>query len=532
VDATACTILLVDDEPANLDLLVLMLRGRGYRQLVRVQDAREAIAAFDAERPDLVLLDLHMPYRTGFEVLGDIGTRVPADDFLPVLVLTADATAQARERALAGGAHDFVLKPFDRMEVLLRVRNLLHTRLLHLAQRKAREAAERAAARDRLLAEASRLLGASFDSATALGQVARLLVEPHGGDAAGALADACTVTLAERGEAVGADDTARPLATAGQVDGAGAWAHALDAALVTGAPASTSADTDRDTGAGHGASAAAGVLRLGRARERPPFDAADRALARELARRAALALENARLFRAAQEALAARDRVLAVVAHDLRSPLTALRFDLEMLRVEPAGALDASDVRTLVRAERAAGRMDALIEDLLDVARLERGALAVERRPHDMGALLEEAALTLRSLVEGHGLRFEVSAEGPAPVLAVDATRVLQAVSNLVGNAAKFSRDGGRVALAWGVAGGELRITVRDDGPGIPPEQVQHIFGAFWQARHADRRGLGLGLAIARGIAEAHDGRIWVESVPGAGSTFVLALPVPDAAPA
>jgi signal transduction histidine kinase len=144
-----------------------------------------------------------------------------------------------------------------------------------------------------------------------------------------------------------------------------------------------------------------------------------------------------------------------------------------------------------------------------------------------MGALLAEAADTLRPLVEGQGLRF--AAHGPTaslPALVVDGRRVLQAIGNLVGNAAKFAADGGEVALGWRLAGDALEVTVRDDGPGIPADALQHIFGAFWQARHADRRGLGLGLAIARGIAEAHGGRLWVESTPGAGSTFVLALPI------
>jgi signal transduction histidine kinase len=368
VDATGCTILLVDDEGANLDLLELVLRPKGYRRLVRVQDAREAVAAFERARPDLVLLDLHMPHRDGFEVLADLRARVPAGEYLPVLVLTADATARARERALAGGAHDYVLKPFDRAEVLLRVRNLLETRLLHLA---------------------------------------------------------------------------------------------------------------------------------------------------------------------ARDAAAAREQVLAIVAHDLRAPLTAVRFDVEMLRVEPAGALAAQDARTLARIERAVVRMDDLIEDLLDVSRLNRGALPLDRRPHDVGALLAEAAATLRPLVEGHGLRFEVHAAAAAPTLDVDGTRVLQAVSNLVGNAAKFAAHEGRVALAWDVvddgAGRALRVAVSDDGPGIAPEELPHVFGAFWQARHADRRGLGLGLAIARGIVEAHGGSIWAESNLGRGTTFVFSLPLGEA---
>jgi CheY-like chemotaxis protein len=208
------TILLVDDEEANLDLLAAVLRPTGYTRLVRVSDARTALAAFEDARPDLVLLDLHMPHRSGFEVLADLAARVPAAEFLPVLVLTADVTAQARERALAGGAHDFVLKPFDRTEVLLRVRNLLHARHLHLAQQRAREAAERQAARARLLADATRLLGLSFDTATALGALAGRLVP--------AWADGCAiemdggegpVTVASAG-AIGGEVLRVPLAAA------------------------------------------------------------------------------------------------------------------------------------------------------------------------------------------------------------------------------------------------------------------------------------------------------------------------------
>ncbi|MDF1506392.1 HAMP domain-containing sensor histidine kinase, partial [Roseisolibacter sp. H3M3-2] len=241
-------------------------------------------------------------------------------------------------------------------------------------------------------------------------------------------------------------------------------------------------------------------------------------------RRAALALERARLYADARAAVAARDQVLAVVAHDLRAPLSAVRFDVEMLRAE--APLAEADARTLARVERAAARMDALIEDLLDVARLNRAPLALDRRPRDMAALLDEAAAALRPLAEARGARFAADGPRALPALAVDETRLLQALTNLVANAAKFAPAGGLVSLAWELAGGELRVSVRDDGPGIAPEEAQHIFGAYWQARHADRRGLGLGLAIARGVAEAHGGRLWVESAEGAGSRFVLALPV------
>jgi signal transduction histidine kinase/DNA-binding NarL/FixJ family response regulator len=501
VDTTACTILLIDDEEANLDLLEIVLKPRGYTSLVRVSDARQAAAEFRRARPDLVLLDLHMPHRTGFEVLADLQALVPDDEYLPVIVLTADITAAARERALASGASDFVTKPFDRTEVLLRVRNLLHTRLLYGQERRAREAAEHAAARDRLLADAGRLLSASFDNGTALAQLRALLASGWG--------DICVVDVPDEGAAPSSAD--EPAGLLGAEDaraalGPGLWSSAVRVPVA-------------------GSGSPAGWLVVGRTVENAPFTEEDVALGVELGRRAGLAVENARAFQAAQNALAARDQVLAVVAHDLRSPLTAVRFEVEMLRLDPVAPLAPEDAQTLGRVEQAVGRMDALIQDLLDVSRAGRGVLALDRRPHAMGLLMDEAAATVRPLVEAQRLEFRVDGPARLPVLQVDGARVIQAISNLVGNAAKFTRHQGRVTLGWEMVEGALRISVTDEGPGIGPEQVQHIFGAFWQARHADRRGLGLGLAITRAIAEAHGGRIWVESEPGHGATFYFTLP-------
>jgi two-component system, sensor histidine kinase and response regulator len=136
-----CTLLLVDEEP-NLDLLEAFLGGEGYAGLLRAHDADEAITLFDEHQPDIVLLDLHMPGRTGFDVLHALRRRVDPLEFLPVLVLTADASLTARTRALSDGAHDFLTKPLDMVEVRLRVRNLLRTRLLQHEQKRATYARE------------------------------------------------------------------------------------------------------------------------------------------------------------------------------------------------------------------------------------------------------------------------------------------------------------------------------------------------------------------------------------------------------
>jgi signal transduction histidine kinase len=245
----------------------------------------------------------------------------------------------------------------------------------------------------------------------------------------------------------------------------------------------------------------------------------------ELARRAALAVEYARAFLEARAATEDRERILAVVAHDLRTPLCALLMDAEMLQLRPEVDLGERLPTVAERMYRTARRMDGLIEDLLEVCRVDRGLLALTPREHVLDDLLEEADGMLRPLVESAGLALLVQPCAGTPTLRADDARVLQVIANLVGNAVKFTPAPGEVRISADVADGECRVSVRDTGPGIPPHELPHLFGAFWQAQHADRRGLGLGLAIARGIVEAHGGRIWAESAPGHGTTFTFTLP-------
>ena len=521
-EVLGCTLLLVDDEEANLDLLEVLLEGEGYSTILRTSDARQAIPLWERHAPDLVLLDLHMPHRDGFAILNDIRERTPPDDFCPVLVLTADATPEAKERALSSGAKDFLNKPIDATEALLRVHNLLETRVLYTQQRHAREAAE-------LLAEASRVLNASLDAATAVAQLARLVV-PR-------LAECCAVDLFD---AEGAVRAAAAHADAGQEarlrsvspgdDGALAEEARVvgdheAAALLGGCPAEAVVVIPL-----RAAGRAVGRMVLGRTRPGARFGGQEVALAEELGRRAAMAVENARLFGEARAATEARQHTLAVVAHDLRNPLTAIRMDAEMLCSMLRPSVGDFERESLDRIVAITGRMDALIQDLLEVSRMDRGTLALELAARDPAALLAEAADGLQPLAAAHGLRLRVEAADALPRVLADGERVVQVVSNLVGNAVKFTPKGGAVTLACAAGEGEVRFSVADTGPGIPPEQVPHIFGAFWQARHADRRGLGLGLSIARGLVEAHGGRIWVESEPGHGSRFVFTLPLADGA--
>jgi signal transduction histidine kinase len=214
---------------------------------------------------------------------------------------------------------------------------------------------------------------------------------------------------------------------------------------------------------------------------------------------------------------------LRVVSHDLRNPLNAIVLGTTSLLLDPLTDLQARQLRIV---KRAAERMNRLIQDLLSVSIIEAGRLSVEPRPIDLRSVFSEVIDTLGPLAGERSITLETVLPVDLPDVRADPARVVQVLSNLVGNAIKFTPQRGRVTLAAVVTGASVRCDVVDTGPGIPPEQLPKIFARFWQANHADRRGVGLGLSIAKGIIEAHGGRLWVTSIVGEGSIFSFTLPV------
>lgn len=246
--------------------------------------------------------------------------------------------------------------------------------------------------------------------------------------------------------------------------------------------------------------------------------------AEELGRRVGLALENARLYRALQAALRARDDVLRIVAHDLRSPLGSIQMAARVLGL--VSAIDEPRARRSIDViERASARMGQLIDDLLDIARMEAGQLRLRRKRCDAREIVEEVSFSARPLAEQAGLELVVRVP-PAPVsLVVDRLRCVQILTNLVSNAVKFTPAGGRVEVVLEDGGEHASFSVRDTGPGLSAEVKKHLFEPFWQRRRTAGEGAGLGLAIARALVRAHGGEIGVESEAGRGSTFWFRLP-------
>ena len=250
----------------------------------------------------------------------------------------------------------------------------------------------------------------------------------------------------------------------------------------------------------------------------------DLELAQELAARAALALDNARLFHEAQDAVRARDRILAVVSHDLKNPLSVISMSAGLL----AKTIDQDPAtqRQLETIRRSVSRMDHLIGALLDMASLQTGRLALERRREDARALLCEALDTHEPAISERGLTLVRACTLEAELLLCDRDRVLQVFENLLGNAIKFARPGDVITVACRVLGEEVLFRVSDTGPGVPPQEAAHIFEPFWSGSEHKKEGTGLGLYITKGIVEAHGGRMWFESRIGSGATFSFTLPL------
>ena len=251
----------------------------------------------------------------------------------------------------------------------------------------------------------------------------------------------------------------------------------------------------------------------------------DLLFAQEICSRAAMALENSILYQRTVKAVQLRDEFLSAVSHDLRSPLQAIDMAAQTLEAAAGGGLSEPRATRLVGTIRSSSRrMQRLINDLLDLARLEAGRLKLVRASEPIGPLMQELVQSFDPIAAGRSVRLEWSAD-EGLTASLDRDRIFQALANLVGNAVKFTPSGGRVTVTARGAEDEVSIAICDTGPGISPQDVPHLFDRYWQAREGTRSGTGLGLSIAKAMVDAHGGRIEVETSVGHGSCFTVCLP-------
>jgi PAS domain S-box-containing protein len=250
-----------------------------------------------------------------------------------------------------------------------------------------------------------------------------------------------------------------------------------------------------------------------------------RSLAEKFAAAASATLENARLYGLAQQANRARDEVLGIVSHDLRNPISAVAMCVRVLEENPPDSADArSELLGTIR--ESAEWANRLIQDLLDVASIERGQLSLQIRDQEPAQIVLQALHMFEVEAQHHGITLSATVPTNLPLVSADSARVIQVLSNLLRNAIKFTPEGGRINVSAEQRDGKVILSVRDSGLGIAHEHQARVFDRYWQSADGSRaRGTGLGLSIAKGIVEAHGGKIWVDSIPGEGSTFAFSLP-------
>ena len=271
-----------------------------------------------------------------------------------------------------------------------------------------------------------------------------------------------------------------------------------------------------------------GAVKFARSRCMPPFDEQDMRLACELARRVAHAVDNAMLYNRSQAAIAAREHVLGVVSHDLKNPIGAVQLNASRVGQLLGSQQDAPLVvrmrKCLDRVDKSCRRMNGLIEDMLNLSKIEEGCFNVNKVAVRGSLILAEVEEMLEPLATSRQLRLTVRNQDPQCELQCEPERLMQVFSNLVGNAIKFTPSGGHICVELRKEAGQVIFAVIDNGPGIAAADLRHIFDRFWQSERAAKHGAGLGLAIAKGIVEAHGGKIWVCSEQGTGTTFNFTL--------
>jgi signal transduction histidine kinase/DNA-binding response OmpR family regulator len=552
MDQDKINILVVDDLPEKLLVYRTILEELG-QNLITARSGEEALGLVLKNDFAVVLLDVQLPGMDGFETAALIRKR-RRSQHTPIIFLTAFADEVRLAEGYAHGAVDFILTPVvpeilrakvrvfvELYRMTQQVRRQAEERVALAEERTKRAAAEEATRRSNFLAEVSRALADSLDPDTTARTLARQAV-PF-------LADLAGVTLAGepgqswRTELAWADPVGREprtLRLAGPDGPRDALRDAVERALAGGQPervddldiAYPAPAADRVRSAvvlplrARGRTLGVLTLALGPSGRR--HDASEFALAEDLAGRAGIALDNARLYKDVERADRQKNEFLSMLAHELRNPLAPIRNAAEVLRLS---GLDQPQVRWAREViDRQLSHLVRLVDDLLDVSRITRGKIALKPEPTDLAVVVQHAVEASRPVIEQANHRLEVHVP-PEPVwVNGDPARMTQVLTNLLNNAAKYTEEGGRVILTLTRQGGEAVVQVRDTGVGIPAEMLGAVFDLFTQVdRSLDRAqgGLGIGLTLVKRLVAKHGGTVEAHSEgPGKGSEFVVRLPL------
>lgn len=523
------SILIVDDD--TIDRMAVR-RALGSAQIActiaEADSSRAAAALLARERFDCILLDYQLPPTDGLTVLRELRAR-GIDS--PTVMLTGRGDERVAVELMKAGASDYLTK--DGLEPERLAQSVRSAVRVYTAEAQAAQARAESIGRLHFLAEASRMLTASLDVPTILDALTRLIVP--------GLAGWCAIELLASGGSFQRQS---------QFPADGGWEARVDAAWQEIGKGAASPPTlvVFDTpllypppnvrsdlaamrvpislrGQVHGA--------ITLARRGELFSQADLTLAGELAQRVAVALDNAQLYQQATDAIRLRDEFLSIASHELRTPLTSLLGYVQLIerRLSRSGALSDRDHRALRVMNEQALRLNRMIAALLDVSRLQSGQFTLQMSQLSVAAIIDQVVGEVALGLDKHTIH--VAHDDSRLAVRGDELRIYQVLQNLLQNAVKYSPAGGEISIRSAAVGGWAEIDISDHGIGIPAQDLPHLFDRFYRAANAERNrisGIGLGLYVVHEIITLHGGTIDVNSRLGEGSSFLLRLPLIDAA--
>jgi signal transduction histidine kinase len=534
-------ILVVDDDDVDRMAVRRALKASGLEATVtEAEDAAGALAKLSREHFDCTLLDYRMPGSDGLDVVRAARER---GILVPFIMLTGFGDEQTAVELMKAGAADYIPKSSLTPERLaLSLRGVLRIHQAEIEASRAEGDLRRYAGQLQAVAQAAidinstlavnEMLQSTTENARRIlnARYAETRLDSDTTASSGSLEAQTAMWRASAPSEEDEELTSWADATRDEMPGITPEILAMlaenpDAVDLgrTGfhVPNTVTVDLLGRTGRKLGA------IQLWDKKDGQEFDEADKAILTQLAQLAAVALENARLFRGEQDAKRARDDLVAIVSHDLRNPVHTIHMAASfLLEVAPANDRRTQARKQLEVIQRSATRANRLIQDLLDVAKIQAGGLAVDPVAVDVRSLVNEVMESATPLAGASQIKVSCETGTDLPHVASDRERILQVFTNLIGNAIKFTPKGGDIRILAALDSGEVRFTVADSGPGIPAEHLDHVFDRYWQAKSTAKLGTGLGLSIAKGIVEAHGGRIWVESPPGSGAQFNFTLPL------
>lgn len=553
-DSQKTKILIVDDLAEKLLVYQVILQELG-QELVFAHSGTEALKQVLQHDFAVILLDVNMPDMDGFETAALIRNR-KRSAHTPIIFVTAFADEVRMSEGYAHGAVDYILSPVvpevlrakvkvfvDLFRMTEQVKRQAEEQIVFMEERSKRAAAEEANRRLAFLARAGAVVGQSLDYDGTTRDIARVCIPALGDYALVARPDAVSDTW----QLVEAANDPAGAVVRELPDWGGApdkWKARIEQTLASGDPVSffsqakgepeSQFDPDVVFLPLRARGRILGVLAASRETSRRTFNPADLTMAEALAARAAIALDNARLYKEVENADRQKNEFLSMLAHELRNPLAPIRNALTFLRMSGENDPDVIWARELI--DRQVTHLVRLVDDLLDVSRITRGKIRIELAGIDLATVISGAVETSRPLIEASSHRLEVALPSEPLWVNADQARLSQVLANLLNNAAKYTPEGGKLSISAIREGTEATIRVRDNGMGIPAEMLAKVFDLFTQVdRSLDRSqgGLGIGLTLVQRLVELHGGRVQVASEgPGRGSEFTVRLPLALAPPA